>query len=160
MASITKVDTTRGVRYRVRYRTPTGRSRTETFPRKADAERFANGVETNKALSQFVDPQRGQVRLRAYAKQWLKGKTNVGPRTHQNLAGRLDNHILPHFGDHRIADIQPADVREWIGDLCAKDLAPATVKATYAVFRQLMATAEIDRVIARTPCIGIRLPRD
>ena len=40
-----------------------------------------------------------------------------------------------------------------------KGLAPSTVAAIYRVFSRILATAETDGVIPRTPCRGIRLPR-
>ena len=48
MASIERRDTSRGVRYDVRYREPGGRPRVKTWHRKADAVRFARSVEVDK----------------------------------------------------------------------------------------------------------------
>jgi len=72
----------------------------------------------------------------------------------------MSAHILPAFGGRRIGSIQPLDVRAWVAELSAKDLAPSTVKATYLTFGQIMRTAEIDGIIRRSPCLGIELPAD
>jgi integrase len=68
-------------------------------------------------------------------------------------------HILPVFGPKPVGHIQPADVRAWVADLSASGLAPDTVKAIYLTFGQIMSTAEIDRLVVRTPCVGIKLPK-
>jgi hypothetical protein len=48
MASIEKRETSRGVRYDVRYRELGGRQRSKSFRRKGDAERLARTVEVDK----------------------------------------------------------------------------------------------------------------
>jgi integrase len=97
-----------------------------------------------------------------FTKSWFaeKGAT-VSPSTLANVRARLDQHVLPRFAAKRMADIRPHDVRSWVAELTsAKHLAPATVKAVFGTFRQIMSTAEVDGVIARNPCVGIKLPRD
>jgi hypothetical protein len=59
VASIDKRETSRGVRYDVRYRDPTGRAREKAFRRKKDAERFARQVEVDKDRGLFIDPCAG-----------------------------------------------------------------------------------------------------
>ena len=54
----------RDARYRVRYRTPHGQSRTKTFDRRVDAERFMRTVDHPKDTGEFVDPMAGRVTLR------------------------------------------------------------------------------------------------
>jgi integrase len=162
MSSVTKILGVRGTRYRVRFRTPKGASRSKTFDRKADAERFAATTDVDKSIGRFADPKLGRVSFREFAESWFEVKrASVGPGTLQNLRARLDRHILPRLGGTRMADVRPHEVRAWVAELSSsKGLAPATVKATFGVLRQIMATAEIDGVVARTPCVGITLPRD
>lgn len=40
-----------------------------------------------------------------------------------------------------------------------KGLSPDAVKSICLTMSQVFATAEVDRIIARTPCIGVKLPR-
>jgi integrase len=49
-------------------------------------------------------------------------------------------------------------VRSWVAHLQSKGLAPGTAVAAYRLFAKIMKTAEIDRVISRSPCVGIDLP--
>ena len=131
----------------------------KTFTRKIDAEQFLVTMESSKAQGTWVDPLRGQVRLRDYANEWLASKANVTPRTLINLDGRLRNHVLPALGDFQLAAIEPANVRRFVADLTKRELAGSTIKAIYQALSTILNTAVIDGLIARSPCIGIKLPR-
>ncbi|MGH8990227.1 MAG: tyrosine-type recombinase/integrase [Acidimicrobiia bacterium] len=50
-------------------------------------------------------------------------------------------------------------MRAWVAAMSASGLAPDTVKAIYLTFGQIMSTAEIDRLVVRSPCVGIKLPK-
>ncbi len=56
--------------------------------------------------------------------------------------------------------IEPADVRRWVAAMVDDGLAPSTVRAIYNALAAVMAQAETDRLITRTPCLGIKLPAD
>jgi integrase len=86
----------------------------------------------------------------------------VRPKTLVNIEGRLRKHVLPVFGRHAIAAITTGDVRDWVAALVRdKGLAADTVKAIFLTASQVFDTAEVDRVIGRSPCIAMRrkLPR-
>ncbi len=153
MASITKVP----AGYRARWRTPDGKSRSETFRKKAAAERHIAKIEGEKVQGAYVDRAAGRITVATYAEDWIKTKGRVRPRTLINVDGRLRNHILPAFGQRQLASIRPSEVRAWVASM---ERAPATVKATFRTFSQLMRTAELDGVIARSPCIGVELPAE
>lgn len=46
----------RSGRYRARYRDPLGRQRSETFTRKADAERFLREIQVDIESGRWIDP--------------------------------------------------------------------------------------------------------
>ena len=148
-------------RFQGLYRDATGRTRTTgTFARKGDARDAADDQEAGIRKGSWVDPELRRIVFEDYARKWLETKGNVRPRTRINVEGRLRNHVLPAFGDVLIRAIEPADVRGWVTGLSAGGLAPSTVKATYLTFSQIMRTAEVDRLIVRSPCIGIELPAE
>ncbi|MFN2489886.1 MAG: tyrosine-type recombinase/integrase [Actinomycetota bacterium] len=148
-------------KYQVRFYDPDdGKRKSKTFARLTDARAFKRGIEADKDRGEYFDPTRGQESLASYARSWLSTKENVRERTRINVAGRVRNHIEPAFGDKRIGSIRPADVRTWIAEMRAQGLAPATIRAAYRTFAQIMRTAEIDGVIRRSPCIGIELPAE
>lgn len=60
MAQILKRDTSRGPRYDVRYRLPTGEVRTKTHRTRKEADRFAAITEADKVRGELIDPRAGQ----------------------------------------------------------------------------------------------------
>lgn len=146
-------------RWQARYIAPDRSERAKNFERKVDAERFIAVMEADKLRGEWVDPRSGRVRFGDYAQGWLAGKVDLLPGTVDKVTRHLRRHILPAFGVREIATIQPADVRAWVAKLSGSGLAPDTVKAIYLTFGQVMHTAEIDRLIVRTPCVGIKLPK-
>ena len=75
MASIDKTGT--GT-YRVRFRTPDGKSRSKSFKRRVDAEAFAATVETSKLQGAYVDPRLGKTRFGDWASEFHATKC-TGP---------------------------------------------------------------------------------
>ncbi|MGH2827770.1 MAG: tyrosine-type recombinase/integrase [Actinomycetota bacterium] len=109
---------------------------------------------------EWIDPKVGRTRFAVYAAGWFASTSHLAPGTRLNVEGRLRNHIIPAFGEAPMSAIRPEHVREWVAHLQSRGLAPATLIAAYRVFAKIMRTAEVDRVITRSPCIGIDLPRD
>lgn len=71
----------------------------------------------------------------------------------------INNRILPAFGSATLKGITPLQVRSWVANLSSEDIAPATVRKTYNVFRKIMTAAVDSGLIAQTPCKGISLPK-
>jgi hypothetical protein len=68
-------------RYQVRYVGTDGRERAKTFARKADADRFAASVETDKARGEWIDPRLGKTTVAEWAEGWLGRLAHVQPKT-------------------------------------------------------------------------------
>ena len=54
-------------RYRVRYRDPTGRERSKTFPRLGQARRYKATVEDELGRGLWVDPRAGRMPLAEFS---------------------------------------------------------------------------------------------
>lgn len=151
---------TSAVGYRVRWRNLDGKLGKKHFKKKIDAENFAGDMERDKSRGIFTDPGQGRRKFNDVADKWRATKRGIRPRTRINIEGRLENHIRPAFGQRRINSIRPEDVRLFLAELEDKGLSASTIKAIFQTFSQIMATAEIDGIIGRTPCVGLTLPRD
>jgi integrase len=149
----------RGVGWQARYRERSGRQRTRTFPSKIEARAFLGMVEADLARGTWTDPSLAKIRFSSYAAQWRASLAHLRPGTLNNVDSHLHCHILPAFGTWQVGRIEPVDVRVFVGDLVEKGLAASSVAAIYRVFSRILATAETDGVVSRTPCRGIRLPR-
>jgi integrase len=80
------------------------------------------------------------------------------PNTAAAVDSALRVHAIPRFGSRQMSSIRPMEVQAFVQELSAK-LAPATVRVTYQHLRSVFRAAELDRIIARTPCERITLPR-
>ncbi len=143
----------KGAKYRARWRTPTGASRTRTFTRKIDAEQFLVSAEHSKSLGGYVDRSAGQITVSAFGERWIdtrRGRDGapLRPRTRALYRQLFASHIAPVLGTVRLRDLTPAAVRQWHSKLVGST-APAKA---YRLLRAMMATAVDDALILRNPC--------
>jgi integrase len=143
MASIDKV----AKAYRARWRTPDGASRSRTFPRKVDAERWLTTVEHSKLTASYVDPAAGRETVRQYATRWLEMR-ELRPRTRALYGALLDRHILPALGGVPLRRLDVETVQRWYARLPGA----TTPAKCYRLLRAIMATAVEHGRIGRTPC--------
>jgi integrase len=154
VASVIKRSTSKGIRYDVRYRTPSGTVRNKTLRTRRDAERFANTVEADLLRGHWVDPRAGRVSFGEYADEWLAHKTNLRPRTRELYAHQLRAHIFPTLGAVELAKLSPKTVREWHSGLTVGNgLGANTAAKCYRLLRSILATAVADELILRNPCV-------
>ncbi len=146
--------------WKARYTGPDGVERSKRFDRKVDAEKWLDSNGADIALGAWVDPAAGRVTFREYANSWRATKADVADRTLINVVGRLDNHSVPYFGDMQMSAVRPADVRKFVAHLTSSGKAPSTVKAIFQTTAQVFRQAVQDDIIAKTPCVGISLPRE
>jgi integrase len=152
MASINK----RGTRWFARYRDHAGREHAQRFDRKIDAQRWLDEATTALVTGQYVDPRAGRVIFREYAEQWLTSAPH-GPSTRYNITHCLKRHVYPVLGDLPVAVIRPTQVQALVTALGAV-LAPSTVRVVYGYVVSVLGAAVRDKVIASSPCEGVRLP--
>jgi integrase len=152
MASVDKVATG----YRVRWRTPDGKSRSKTLKRRVDADRFLTSVEHSKDVGTYLEPSRSKVTAGAWTRQWLAGQTHLKPSTRARYGSIVDAHILPRWDGTPISHVTHADVQTWISGI---DLAPASVRYIHRVFSLIMELAVRDKRIPSNPATGVRLPQ-
>lgn len=153
MAAIRK--STNGT-YEVRYYDAHGRRRGKTFKRREDAKRWMALNEAAKVRGEWIDPRDAATLFADVAEAWFAGTASLKPKTRVGYRQILDRHVLPAFGRRPIAKIAPTDVRAWLRGL---DAAPGTVRNVYRVAKPIFDAAVADRLIAASPCVGVKLPR-
>jgi integrase len=153
MASIDR----RGDRWRARWREhPGANPRSRTFDRKVDAQRFLAEVSADLLRGTYVDPSAGRITLADYASQWVASQP-WRPSTRERTEAGL-RRILPVLGHRPLRTIRPSDVQAFVGGLSADGLAPSYVESLYRLLVSILKAAVADRLLAETPCRGIRLP--
>jgi integrase len=146
-------------RWRARYRGPDHREHSRTFQRKSDAERFLASIESRKNAGEWIDPRRGRMSFDAWVEMWAKSIVHLKPKTLAGYESLLNCYILPSFGNVALARIEPVDIREWVAALIDHGLSPSRVRQAYQLLSAVMKSAVESEYIARTPCIGVKLPR-
>lgn len=147
------------VRYRVRYRDPSGRQRSKSFERRADAENYDAQLRVDLRRSEWVDPKKGKLRYRKWVTKWRQITPELAPSTEARNESFLRNHILPEFGDAALAEINHLWVRTWLASLSASGLAPATVRECYGLLKRSLSSAVAAGLIAQNPCTDVPLPK-
>lgn len=142
--------------YRARFRDPQGVQQSKTFAKKGDADRWLNGQLASAASGDFIDPRAGRVTLRDYGEAWAKMQPHR-PSTARATKTRLAT-VTAALGDRPLGKLRQSEVQAFVAGL-AKTHAASTVEATYRLLSSVMKAAVDDRVIARTPCKNVSLPR-
>lgn len=162
MASIVKFrpkadDPKRRSRWQARWRDPDGRQRAQVFDRKIDAEQFLSSVEHRKLVGEYIDPNAGKVRFKEYAEDWRKRQVHR-PSTQELVESRLRLHVYPALGERQLRSIRPSDIQALVTDR-SQHVKPRTVETMYRYLYSVFRDAERDRLIGRSPCDGIKLPK-
>jgi integrase len=147
----------KGDRWRARDFDPNGQERARTFARKADAERFLAGVESDKSRGLYVDPAAGRITVREYATSWQKAQVHRRT-TAAAFDSHLRNHIIPLLGHRPMGAITRSEIQGWVKSR-SEVLAPSTTTLVYSVLRMIFRAAVADRVLAISPCERITLPK-
>jgi integrase len=159
VAQIKKRDTSRGPRYDVRYRLPTGEVRTKTHRTKKEAERFAAITEADKARGELIDPRAGQETFAEWWARWWPTTVNLRPSSRARDESYARNHLLPRFGSLPLAAIDHTEVTRWVADLNASGLAPATVVKAAQILGKTMGAAVDAGRIRTDPTARVKLPK-
>lgn len=144
------------LRYRARWTDPDGRERSRSFATKGLAERFLTEVEHSKNSGSYRDPDAGRLTLSKYAAQWLAAQ-GFDAVTREGVELRLRLHVLPALGDNRLDQLaaRPSVIQAWV---VALPLAPSTARKVFTHLNSIMRAAQLDGLIGRNPCSGLKLP--
>jgi integrase len=148
------------LRWRVRYRDPTGRERAKSFARKQDAVRFLQHAEADKLRGLWVDPQQGRRTVGELGERWYATTVTLKPKTREDYRSLLNNHVLPAFGDRAVASLDTLAVRGWLAGLVSNGLSPSRAKHAYYILFAVLEAAIQAGALVRNPAAGVRVPRD
>ena len=145
--------------WRARYRTPDGRTVSNSFRRKTDAEKWLLLEEGDVLAGRWHDPRSGTELFSDYCVNWLEEwSRTVGSKTNYNAETALRGRILPVFGNKRLKQITTKEVREWLSTLLAEGLSPATVRTYRQIFGQVLNQVVADGLLLSNPVDGVKAP--
>ena len=155
MASIDKRSDSR---YRARWREfPGGPQKTRHFERKAEAERFLDGIRGDLARGVYIDPADGKTLFGAYAEEWRAGQLHRASTAAQ-AETYLRVHAYPFLGHRPLGAVRRSEIQAWVKQR-SDVLAPASVEVLYRWVATIFKAAVGDRLIAVSPCDRIALPK-
>lgn len=145
--------------WRARYRDPVGRQRSETFSRKADAERFLREMQVAVERGRWLDPRAAETPLASWAAEFLALARRLSPTTQETYRRDLDRYILPRFGTYQIGRLPADEIENWLNDSVAAGLAPSSVHRHYRTLRRMLQVAVEKERIPANPCDRVQPPR-
>jgi integrase len=152
----------KGLRYRVRYKGPDGRERSESFAdkRKRDAQAFLARVQADMDRGMYIDPAAGRTTFQKYATAWLDGMT-TSQNTRDRHERQLRLHVFPIFGSVPLAALQPTTIRTWQRRLQDAGLASGYRRLLFHDVSAILNAAVDDRMIPVNPCAAktVRPPK-
>ncbi len=148
----------RDTKWKARYPDPTGKDRSKTFPRKADAEKFLERVGSNMQKGDWIDPRADKSRFDDWVEVWWKTTVKLTPSTRRGYDKILRLHLQPHFRGRRITSIDWVEVELLASTLLESGLSTKTVRETLSVLSQIMKTAVRARAIRENSAAGHSLP--
>lgn len=151
---MSSVDKTGNGRWRARYRDPAGKSRSRTFRRKGDAERFLAATATDIHRGDWIDPKLRRARFDEWAEVFEDGLVRLAPTTSRRYRQLLALQIRPWFGGRPIAGIDYQDVESFIVDLFRRGYSAKTVRDCVSVLSLVMKAAQRAKVIRENPAAG------
>lgn len=146
----------KGARYRARWRTPDGESRTKTFDRKLAAEEHLANVTVDKSRNAYVDPRAGRTTFADYAERWAEVQ-DWKESTRESFGPHL-RRVLPHIGKLRLDQVDELALkrlRKALADAYANST--ATISLHYAC--SIMRSAHRSRRIAFDPTTNVDPPK-
>lgn len=144
-----------GRRWRVRWVDETGKERTASYEKRADADKHEKQVGSDLHTGTYIDPAAGQVTFRDYAEAWRKRQVHRDSSAGHNES-RLRLHVYPVFGDRPISSILPSEIQAWVAGI---ELASSSVGVLHGIVFGIFKDAVRDKCIASNPCDGTKLPK-
>jgi hypothetical protein len=125
----------------------------DTYERKSDADKALVLIEAQMAAGQWIDPDRGKVKLADYAVTWIAQRPGLRPRTVDLYRWLLGKHITPYLGGVAVGKMSTAMIREWRATLLGNGVSVSMAAKAYRLLRAVLMTAvEEDKILLRNPC--------
>jgi integrase len=146
-------------RYTAYYVDIRGRLRSAgTHSTKKEADKAWQRAEAKQAEGRVADPARGRQRFRRYVEETWLPHHQIEASTRESYTYLIYRHIVPEFGEMRMAEILPEHVRAWITTLKSRGVSPVTIRQNKIILSAIFATALDDQVTFFNPCRRVRTP--
>jgi len=145
-------------KWRARYRDELGKEHAKHFAKRVDAQKWLAEVTASVVRGDYVDPKAGRVTVADYAIKWQAVQVS-SDGTKRVVDNAVRVHLVPRLGKQTMASVRWSTIQGFIRQLEVDGLSPRTVRVVYAVVSAMFKAAEKDRVISRSPCADVALPK-
>jgi integrase len=119
---------------------------------KAEAQAFAEAVETDIDRGTYLDPRLGKKTFRDGSEEWLRArKSGIKPTTFMSYRNPLDVHLLPEFGQTAMSRIRPLDVQRVLARMAEAGLSQSRLRQARQVLSMILNAAVDNGYIGRNP---------
>jgi integrase len=143
--------------YRCQYRDAAGKRYGASFVSERDALAWGYAKEAEVRAGQHHDPADGKMTLREWEAKWWAARV-VEESTRASNRSRLDNHVLPRWGDVPLDRIEQMDVQGWVRQLQKQGLAGDTIRNCHGLLLSMLDAAVVARRIPANLARGVTLP--
>lgn len=134
-----------------------GKQATQTF------RTFAEAREAKGSRDAGDRRPASRVRVEDYFAEWIvsfSGRTQRGfsETTREGYRRPIERRVLPRWGSWRLADVEPADVRQLLREVSEEGAGIPTLRKLRAALSAMFATAVEDGALRANPVRGVRIP--
>lgn len=136
-----------------------GNEHSKSFLTQDEAIRWKREQERAMERGEWLDPSLSNITFSRWSEMWLAAKTNISPVTRKGYIARLNSHLIPFFGDHRLTSITNNQIGQWLSKSLESGAGAVVLKQSFGVMRQILNAAVLDGRLNRNPALGVSLPR-
>jgi len=130
-----------------------------SFATRKEAEEWLAEQTTAVRYGSHIARRQGSRLFREVADEWKHTWINLQPRTRSGYDAILRVHVLPHFGNAKVADVDARAIQAFITELSLRRKRE-TVLHVYNVLRSVLGLATRRHYLAANPCQGITMPKE
>ncbi|MBO0608816.1 tyrosine-type recombinase/integrase [Myceligenerans salitolerans] len=134
--------------YVARWREPSGRQATKSFPKKGLAEDHVTEMESDVLRGDYVSPTAGEVTFKEYAEAWLGAQT-FNPTTRRQVGSYFKVHAYPALGHRALNAVKPFMIQAFIRGMSVADDTKALILVQVSA---VFSAAVDDELIRKNPC--------
>jgi integrase len=149
--TVPSANTGKGKRYRARYVDDAGREYAKGFDTKRDAQQWLDQQMSTVVTGTHVAPRDAAITVSQWCETWLDGYGSKRAGTVRQARVHI-RQIEMEFGDKKLSEVRPSQVKSWTAKLKADGLATSYIYALHKRLTQIMADAVYDGVLGRNPC--------
>jgi len=145
----------------VRYRKPDGNTTMKRgFTTKKKARDWASTVEVDMMTGSYIAPSLGRITVGELAPSWLALKVNLSASHYRSLETAWRCHVKPVWGTVPVADINLADIEDWVARMSAVKTVRngsrrTVVLRAHGVLSGILAYAVKKKRLAANPALGV-----